>query len=129
MHRWYEAGTGRYTRPDPLGIVDSRIGPSVNGDAIRQAYGYAEMNPLLRFDPLGLKSRVCCRRIPFVGLLGSRHCYVETQTEKGRATCGLFGGPASGEPPGTGRIHPNTNFDTGGDCGPGTIPAKQISAS
>jgi RHS repeat-associated protein len=119
VHRWYQPGTGSYSRPDPLGIVNqATFGPGSGRGPVRQLYGYAEMNPVLRFDPLGLESRVCCKKIPVVGILGFRHCYIETQTEKGRATCGLFGGPGSGEPPGTGRIYPNTNFDTGGDCGP-----------
>jgi RHS repeat-associated protein len=43
VHRWYEAGTGRYTRPDPWGIEGS--GP--------QLYLYAEANPLRNVDPDG----------------------------------------------------------------------------
>jgi YD repeat-containing protein len=116
--RWLEVGTGRYTQPDPLGVVNrGAFSPSSGQDPLRQLYGYAEMNPVIRFDPLGLKSRVCCKKIPVVGVFGFRHCYIEIQTDKGRATCGLFGGPGSGEPPGTGRIHPNAGFDKGGDCG------------
>ena len=34
LHRWYEAGTGRYTQPDPLGL---RVGPHV--------YTYARSSP------------------------------------------------------------------------------------
>jgi len=117
VHRWYTPGIGSYTRPDPLGVVNRATFGGGGGDPVRQLYGYAEMNPILRFDPLGLKSRVCCKKIPVVGVFGFRHCYIETQTDKGRATCGLFGGPGSGEPPGTGRVHPNADFDTGGDCG------------
>jgi RHS repeat-associated protein len=41
-HRQYDASTGRYTQPDPLGFVD---GPSV--------YGYALQNPLTNVDPTG----------------------------------------------------------------------------
>lgn len=101
-----------------MGVVNrAAFSPNSGQDPVRQLYGYAEMNPILRFDPLGLKSRVCCKKIPVVGLFGFRHCYVETQTDDGRATCGLFGGLGSGEPPGTGRIYPDTGFDTGGDCG------------
>lgn len=118
VHRWYMPGNGTYSRPDPFGIVSqAAFSPSSGQDPSRQLYGHAAMNPVIRFDPLGLKSRVCCRKIPVVGVFGFRHCYIETQTDTGRATCGLFGGPGSGEPPGTGRIYPNAGFDTGGDCG------------
>ena len=128
-YRWYEAGLGRYSGPDPIGVVSrGTISPSGSDQAVRQIYGYAEMNPILRFDPLGLKSRVCCKKIPIVGLFGFRHCYIETQTDKGRSTCGLFGGPGSGEPRGTGRIYPNTEFDTGASVAIGTRAARRISA-
>jgi RHS repeat-associated protein len=43
LHRWYETGTGRYSRPDPLG---ARQDPNV--------YLYAAGNPLGATDPLGL---------------------------------------------------------------------------
>jgi RHS repeat-associated protein len=118
VHRWYQPGTGSYTRPDPLGVVNQAAFSPTSGQApVRQPYGYAEMNPVIRFDSLGLKSRVCCKKIPVVGVFGFRHCYIEIQTDKGRTRCGLFGGPGSGEPPGTGRIYRNAGFDKGGDCG------------
>ena len=41
-HRHYDASLGRYTQPDPLGLVD---GPSV--------YGYALQNPGRYTDPTG----------------------------------------------------------------------------
>jgi RHS repeat-associated protein len=43
VHRWYEAGTGRYTRPDPLGL---RSGTHL--------YDYVFNNPLGYSDPLEL---------------------------------------------------------------------------
>ncbi|MEZ5313762.1 MAG: RHS repeat-associated core domain-containing protein [Thermoanaerobaculia bacterium] len=43
VHRWYEAGTGRYTQDDPLLIMRER-----------QFYLYAYSNPLRWRDPLGL---------------------------------------------------------------------------
>ncbi len=42
-HRHYDAVTGRYTQPDPLGFVD---GPSV--------YAYAGNSPWMKVDPEGL---------------------------------------------------------------------------
>jgi len=43
VHRWYQPGTGRYTRPDPIGLIGS-----IN------LYGYVEQNPVMKIDPLGL---------------------------------------------------------------------------
>ena len=48
VHRWYQYGSGRYTRPDPLGQ---------RGDA--HPYLYSAANPLLLVDPLGLVSWRC----------------------------------------------------------------------
>lgn len=45
-HRHYDAATGRYTQPDPLGFVD---GPGV--------YAYALSNPISLFDPSGAQAR------------------------------------------------------------------------
>jgi RHS repeat-associated protein len=45
-HRQYDATLGRYTQPDPLGVLEA--GPSV--------YGYAEGNPVKWTDPTGLAS-------------------------------------------------------------------------
>ena len=70
VHRWYQYGTGRYGRVDPL---------RSQGDL--HPYAYAASNPLLLVDPLGEKSRVCCRKIPVVGVLGFRHCYVSRWLE------------------------------------------------
>ena len=44
LHRWYEYGTGRYTRVDPAGVV---FDPNV--------YPYASSRPTLFIDPLGLQ--------------------------------------------------------------------------
>lgn len=46
VDRWYEHGTGRYTRPDPERVFAPQ----------RQiAYAYAGLNPLRFIDPLGLR--------------------------------------------------------------------------
>jgi RHS repeat-associated protein len=103
IFRWYRPAWGRYTQPDPLGR---------RGEA--NQFAYAQDNPVDFEDPLGLKSRVCCRTF---GLLGFRHCYVESVADGRRTSCGLIGGIFSGEPWGTGRIYPDNGFDTGGTCG------------
>jgi RHS repeat-associated protein len=60
VHRWYEYGTGRYTRPDPafngqlldaLAVEESFGG---GGDSQALQYGYAAENPVSFVDPLGL---------------------------------------------------------------------------
>ncbi|MGB6641971.1 MAG: RHS repeat-associated core domain-containing protein [Thermoanaerobaculia bacterium] len=43
VHRWYEYGTGRYSRPDPLGRKST---PNL--------FGYADTRPTRVIDPLGL---------------------------------------------------------------------------
>jgi len=50
VHRWYSASIGRYTRPDPLGLL-----------ADINLYAYVRGNPLRWFDPLGLQ-KVCCEK-------------------------------------------------------------------
>jgi len=102
--RDYDPGIGRYVESDPIGL---RAGINT--------YAYAVGRPLHLVDPLGLKSRVCCRGIP--RLLGFRHCYIEQDTGGPNNTFGLFGGPKSGEPDGVGRISPDDWFDRGGECG------------
>lgn len=48
VHRWYENGTGRYTRTDPIGIA--RLVGATN----LWPYVYADGNPIQFADPLGL---------------------------------------------------------------------------
>jgi RHS repeat-associated protein len=48
VHRWYDPGTGRYTRPDPMGLANS------SGVASGLGYAYADADPLRFTDPLGL---------------------------------------------------------------------------
>ena len=49
VHRWYESGTGRYTRPDPLGLqVDSRLEPPTH------PFAYVGSRPTRYKDRLGL---------------------------------------------------------------------------
>ncbi len=54
VHRWYEAGTGHYSQPDPLGLQGGNVHP------LNLLYGYADDNPEVYTDPLGLvKTRHC----------------------------------------------------------------------
>lgn len=60
FHRWYTPSTGRYTRPDPLArqIADRARYLRGTPDPI---YGYADANPVMLVDPLGLAVQVCQR--------------------------------------------------------------------
>ena len=122
VHRWYEPGTGRYGRADPLGR---------DGDP--PPYAYALSNPLTNLDVLGLKVRVCCKKIPltpapmaafpFVVPGGqARHCYLDFAED---GTLGLHnsntaidGIRASVGLNGPGRIVPNHRFDRDSDSFP-----------
>jgi RHS repeat-associated protein len=117
LYRWYDESSSRYTQPDPLGVVDAHaFSPSTpTENPVRQLFGYAEMNPVVRFDPFGLKSRVCCRGIP-VTLNIFKHCYIEMERDNKSQTCGLIGGLFS-LTPGRGEIIPENGFDKGGQCG------------
>jgi len=120
-HRWYQPGTGAYTRPDPVAPVNTSIsfgGPNPFDAKLEHVYGYARMSPLLRIDPLGLRSRVCCRKIPWVP---ASHCFIQIEQDGASTTCGLHGGRFTpGEEAGVGRIRGPNTFDNPdeSDCGP-----------
>ena len=105
--RNYDPSIGRYEESDPIGLRGG-----VN------TYAYVAARPLVRIDPFGLKSRVCCKNIPFIASYSdARHCYIETVNTK-RTTYGLFGGPDT--PDGNGYTRQNADFDIrgpSGDCG------------
>jgi RHS repeat-associated protein len=63
VHRWYEHGTGRYTRADPVMLTDP---------VAQQAYAYALSNPSRYSDPLGLLAQFCCRELNVPVLWASR---------------------------------------------------------
>lgn len=50
-HRYYDTGTGRYLREDPIGLI---------GDI--NLFVYTSNNPVIRIDPLGLKWVWYCKR-------------------------------------------------------------------
>ena len=69
VHRWYEYGTGRYTRVDPLGLEG---GP--------HTYTYAAGQPLLFADPVGLEVfQVCCRPLSPTSFWRAFNIYSATQ--------------------------------------------------
>ena len=79
VHRWYDSGTARYTRQDPLG---QQGGP--------HPYAYAASSPLALQDPLGLKVELWCARVGAggnsgirrsVGKSGASHCFVRVQCD------------------------------------------------
>jgi RHS repeat-associated protein len=107
VHRWYGWGQGRYGRVDPAGR---------QGDA--HPYAYAFSNPLTLFDPLGRRSRVCCRKIPWIP---AHHCFIQIEQEGRSTTCALHGGRFTpGEEGGVGQIRRNEGFDDPDEssCGP-----------
>lgn len=52
LYRWYEAETGRYTKPDPIGLDASRRA-ELFGLPAGNLFAYTDGNPITRFDPLG----------------------------------------------------------------------------
>ncbi|HEV8579130.1 MAG TPA: RHS repeat-associated core domain-containing protein [Thermoanaerobaculia bacterium] len=63
VHRWYEAGTGRYMRRDPLGEAERRQEmiwhPQIDRERF-SLYAYVDSNPLSFIDPLGLLKFAGC---------------------------------------------------------------------
>jgi len=105
VHRWYENGTGRYARTDPLVL---RPDPQSN------VYLYANANPLRFLDPLGLAAQVCCRLLDsfFAGTIARQHhCYLIGNSG---TKYGLYPEDRNGQSIGVPRR--NDPRDTGGRC-------------
>jgi RHS repeat-associated protein len=98
VHRFLAPGIGRYTRPDPLGL-EAYHRFKFDGLPPDLLYVYADSNPLVAFDLLGLKVEVCSRPadLPVIGALGLPHEWINTDTRSG----GM--GRANGEVPGQGQ--------------------------
>jgi RHS repeat-associated protein len=65
VFRWYRAGWGRYTQPDPVGLqAGTNLFTSVHG------------NPIEMIDPFGLKAELVCKNVGTGGtaIPLSRHC-------------------------------------------------------
>ncbi|MBK6436445.1 MAG: RHS repeat-associated core domain-containing protein [Rhodanobacteraceae bacterium] len=73
--RDYEAATGRYVESDPVGL-----------SAGMSTFGYSLQNPIVVFDPDGLKSWICGR--PMRGLSLVQHTFVCTTNADGTTDCG-----------------------------------------
>lgn len=104
VHRWYETGSGRYTRTDQLGVIDGDINP----------YSYALSDPVMATDLLGLVAKVCCRLLNSIvaGTIGrQRHCYVRADDG---TIYGLYPEERDGKRLGVPR--PNDRRDKGGQC-------------
>lgn len=104
IHRWYAPGVGRYSRPDPLALNNLR----------NHVYLYAEGNPLLFVDPLGLAAKLCCRLLNnFIAgtIAGKRHCYVVADDG---TVYGLYPEKVAGRDLGVPRTYDPR--DVGGSC-------------
>ena len=55
VHRWYESGTGRYGRVDPL-LSRGGVATAYDGFSLIQAYGYVEGRPSFLADLVGQES-------------------------------------------------------------------------
>jgi RHS repeat-associated protein len=112
--RDYDPTIGRYVESDPIGL---RAGINT--------YTYVGGSPLRRIDPLGLKARVCCRKID--ATLGvASHCFIDTSFGQFGLHGDLDPAPAGSGVQGQGRIRNDASFndpqfsDCGGwneDCG------------
>jgi RHS repeat-associated protein len=113
-HRYYDASLGIYDQSDPIGL---RAG--------LQTYAYVKSQPLSLVDPLGLKARVCCRRVPWT--VGG-HCFIDEVSDPKCGSCNSITrriglqGPwpwGSSQYKGKGEIKTNDLFDDPkvSDCG------------
>jgi RHS repeat-associated protein len=66
--RDYDPAIGRYVQSDPIGLRGGL-----------NTFNYVGSQPLRFVDPLGLKARVCCRRIPG---LPAAHCFIEEKMDE-----------------------------------------------
>ncbi|MGD2113450.1 MAG: RHS repeat-associated core domain-containing protein [Acidobacteriota bacterium] len=85
VHRWYQPGVGRYTRPDPIGFT--------SGDL--NLYRYAGGNPLLLVDSFGLRTCISFVRDALFSVRGKSlniigHVAVSTDGEC-TGSCGSTG--------------------------------------
>lgn len=80
LHRWYEPGAGRYTRPDPITSQNT-----VGGISATSIYVYVGAQPLTSSDPLGLFQVFGSR--PFRGKVESAMARLDQDLAKPEAEC------------------------------------------
>jgi len=63
VFRWYRAGWGRYTQPDPMGAAGSL-----------DTYGYVDGDPVNEIDPMGeVKHCIHASRTQYIGMKSWQH--------------------------------------------------------
>lgn len=124
VHRWYEAGTGRYVSADPLGL---EAGPNL--------FAYGRANPVFWQDPLGLSVlQLCCR--PLHGrtlrainwVVGGQlnHCYAKEAASPFGSTLNTWSLVNDSGWAAPGKNHPEDSQYRGPeDCGPVSCSTKQ----
>jgi RHS repeat-associated protein len=112
--RDYDPSIGRYGESDPIGLRGGL-----------NTFAYVNNRPVSLVDPMGLKARVCCKRIPG---LPAYHCFIDEVSDSKCGPClsitrtiGLQGPRPIGTSkyPDAGEIKTNDLFDNpkDSDCG------------
>ncbi len=99
---------------------DSANSASDDSEGFHNISGYMGEFPGQDYSPAisdESRAKVCCRPVPFVGVVGPTHCYTEDQQNGVKRTFGLIGDDHGGPASTSGIVHENNPFDAGGVCG------------